>query len=105
MTCEVKGRPAWCRDESVAVQRLIVEHRLTQLQFKALRDFAGQEAGTRRRLQHSTAQALRSRGFGEITGKQLNRTISREHPKAEFEINEAGTAFVHAITPQNGEDR
>lgn len=93
----VQGRPLWSAREPLEVQRLVVEHRLTATQLQTLREFA--EAPTApRTISHSTARALRSRGFGEITGKQTNRQMDRDHPKAEFRLGETGRALVGRLT-------
>lgn len=93
---EVKGRPAWARDEPIAIQRVIVEHRLTQLGLKALREFAA-EPGTPRRLSHSIARHLRDKGFGEITAKQLTSGLTRAHPKADFALNVTGLEVLARV--------
>jgi hypothetical protein len=92
----VPGRPLWSASEPVEVQKLIVTHKLTAIQLSTLREFA---AAPERPLiiQHSTARALRSRGFGEITGKQTNRQMDRDHPKAEFVLNGPGRTFVELL--------
>jgi hypothetical protein len=92
----VPGRPHWVRDEPLEVQRLVVEHRLNQSQLRALREFTdGPERP--RGLPHSTARALRSRGLGDISSKQLNHRTLRGHPRAEFVLNEKGRAVVAAL--------
>lgn len=93
---EVRGRPAWSRDEPVAVQRVIVEYGLTQLGLRALREFAA-DPGTPRRLSHSIARHLRDKGFGEITAKQLTSGLTRAHPKADFALNVTGLAVLARV--------
>lgn len=95
---EVQGRPFWTRDESVEIQRLVVEHRLTRTQLKTLREYTPETLLQPRRLEHSTARALCNRGWGDITAKQMNRQLSRAHPKAQFVLNETGRAIVTALT-------
>lgn len=92
----VPGRPAWSAGESVEVQRLIVEHRLTGLQLRALRELAD-EPSMPRFISHSVARALRGRGLGDIGAKQLAKTLTRGHPQAQFKLNEKGQALALAV--------
>lgn len=94
---EVHGRPAWCRDETLALQRLVVEHRFTQQQLRVLREFDGTEPDQGRSLAYSTAKALRDRGFGHIEGKAQKGALSSEHPKAFFVLNQVGREIVAAL--------
>lgn len=93
---EVKGRPSWARDEPIAVQRVIVEHRLTQPGLRALREFAA-DPGKSRRLPHSVARSLRDKGLGEITAKQLTSRLTRHHPKADFALNVTGLEVLARV--------
>lgn len=99
---EVPGRPYWARDEPAELQILIVTHRLTGLQLRALREL-GAEPGTARFVSHSVARALRERGLGEIISKQLAKTLTRGHPQAQFLLNETGRELVNAIARLAGQ--
>lgn len=103
MTSTVKGRPSWARNEPLYVQRLILRHRLTAPQLAALREYVAQKT-IRREISHSTAVALRARGFGEIVATALRNRSLREHPKAEFELNPVGVALLEALTAAPEED-
>jgi hypothetical protein len=92
----VPGRPFWARDETVGVQRLVVAHKLNATQLKALREFIGSPDAPRI-LMHSTARALRSRGLGEITSKQMNSRTTRDHPRAQFLLTDHGRELVAAL--------
>lgn len=92
----VQGRPLWSANEPIEVQRLVVEHKLTAIQLQALREFATAPEAPRI-ISHSTARALRSRNLGEITGKQTNRQMDRDHPKAEFVLNAPGRILALAL--------
>jgi hypothetical protein len=92
----VRGRPAWAIDEPIEVQQLIVEHGLTSLQLRALRELAA-EPGKARFISHSVARALRGRGLGDIGAKQLAKTLTRGHPLAQFQLNEKGQALALAV--------
>lgn len=93
---EVQGRPFWARDEPVAVQRLIVAQKFTQLGLKSLREFAA-DPGAPRRLPHSVARHLADRGLGEITGKQRTGSLTRAHPKADFQLNRTGLDMLARV--------
>lgn len=98
-TPEVPGRPAWARDEPVAIQRLIVEHALSKQQLRELREFAAAEGGpgTPRSIAHSSARALRDRGFGDIGTKLSSGPMMRAHPRAEFALNDAGIELAKRV--------
>lgn len=95
---EVFGRPAWACREPVEVQRLVVEHSLTKLQLRTLRDFAAGDVAAPRQVPHAVARALRDRGLGDITTKVASGTLQRSHPKAEFLLSAAGQELATAVT-------
>jgi hypothetical protein len=98
---QVPGRPAWARDEPVAVQRLIVEHALSKQQLRELREFAAAEGGpgVMRMIAYSSARALRERGFGDISGKRgAPGKMARAHPRAEFALNDAGQRMARRVS-------
>lgn len=92
----VPGRPAWSRDEPLEVQAVIVKHKLTQPLLRVLRDFALGDLTHGRIIAHSSARALRERGFGDISSK-LTGAASRQYPRAEFFLSETGKAIVRAV--------
>lgn len=97
---EVFGRPPWAAREPLEMQRLIVEHKLTQLLLQTLREFATAEfdgQATERKVPHSIARAIRTRGLGEITGTWTPGSLDRRHPTAAVKLNDDGWTLARSL--------
>lgn len=105
-TPEIAGRPSWARDEPLEVQRLIVEHRLTQKTVRTLREFTGDGADVTasRRMPHPVARALRERQLGNLSSTYTPGALMRGHPDASFELNAAGRSLANALAVTSAGD-